>query len=221
MLDSITDQDTEPILDFIRIPPEAPGPYAPIVLRLDPIVRLTDDQIEALSSINEILRIERNAQGDFELQYLPPSIIGHISAVITARLGTWIREDGSGVGFGPTVGLTLPNGALRSPSASWILKSRMAELTEEQKRGFPPLSPDFAIELRSSSDRLTVMRRRMDEYMENGVRLGWLIDTIDYRVYVYRPDTPVETLERPESISGDPELPGFTLELEPIWEPWP
>ena len=221
MLDSITDQDTEPIMDFIRIPPEAPGPYAPIVLRLDPIVRLTDDQIEALSSINEILRIERNAQGDFELQYLRPSVIGHISAVITARLGTWIKEDGSGVGFGPTVGLTLPNGALRSPCASWILKSRLSELTEEQKHGFPPISPDFAIELRSSSDRLTVMRRKMDEYMENGVRLGWLIDTIDYRVYVYRPDTPVETLERPESISGDPELPGFTLELEPIWEPWP
>ena len=215
----MTAQGVEPILDFIRIPPEAPGPYAPVVLRLDPIVRLTDDQIEALSSLNEALRIERNAQGDLELQYLRPTVIGHLNAVVAARLGTWAEKDGSGTGLGSSVGLTLPNGALRSPAASWILKSRLTDLTEEQKRGFPPISPDFAIELRSSSDRLTVLRRKMDEYMENGVRLGWLIDTIDYRVYIYRPNTPVEILEVPESLSGEPELPGFTLDLKPIWEP--
>lgn len=216
----MTAQDVKPILDFIRIPPEAPGPYAPVVLRLDPIVRLTDDQIERLSSINEALRIERNPQGDFELQYLRPTVIGHLNAVITARLGNWAKKDSSGAALGPSVGWTLPNGALRSPSASWVLKSRLADLTEEQRRGFPPISPDFAIELRSDSDRLAVMRRKMDEYMENGVRLGWLIDTIDCRVYIYRPDTPIEILDAPESISGDPELPGFTLDLQPIWDPW-
>ena len=215
----MTAQDVESIMDFIRIPPEAPGPFAPVVLRLDPIVRLTDDQIEALSSINEALRIERNAQGDLELQYLRPTVIGHLNAVITASLGVWAKKDGSGVGFGSSVGLTLPNGALRSPSASWILKSRLVDLTEEQKRGFPPVSPDFAIELRSSSDRLTVLHRKMDEYVENGSRLGWLIDTMDYRVYIYRPNTPVEVLAAPDSLSGDPVLPGFILELIPIWEP--
>ena len=212
-------QDVEPILDIIRIPPEAPGPYAPVVLRLDPIVRLSDDQIEVLSSINEALRIERNAQGDLELQYLQPAVIAHLNAVIAASLGTWARQDGSGVGFGSSVGLTLPDGALRSPSASWILKSRLAGLTEDQRRGFPPISPDFAIELRSSSDRLTVLRRKMDEYMENGVRLAWLIDTIDCRAHIYRPGVQVEVLDRPDSLSGDPELPGFILNLIPVWEP--
>ena len=168
--------------------------------------------------MNEALRIERNPQGDLELQYLRPTIIGHLNAVIAACLGTWAKKDGSGAGFGSSVGFTLPNGALRSPAVSWILKSRLAELTEEQKRGFPPMSPDFAIELRSSADRLTVLRRKMDEYMENGLRLGWLIDTIDHCVYIYRPNSDVKTLEAPESISGDPELPGFTLDLKSIWE---
>ncbi len=215
----MTTQNVDPKRDFIRIPPEAPGPYAPVVLRLDPIVRLTDDQIEALSSVNEVLRIERNAQGDLELQYLRPTVIGHLNAVIAVDLVTWAKGDGSGEALGSSIGLTLPNGALRSPSASWILKSRLADLTEEQKNGFPPICPDFAIELRSSTDRLTVLQRKMDEYMENGVRLGWLIDTVDCRACIYRPNTPVEILERPETLSGDPELPGFTLDLHPIWEP--
>ena len=214
----MTTQDVAPKRDYIRIPPEAPGPYAPVVLRLDPIVRLTDGQIEALSSVNEALRIERNAQGDLEIQYLRPTIIGHLNAVIAVELATWAKADDSGKALGASIGWTLPNGALRSPSASWILKSRLAELTEEQKNGFPPISPDFAIELRSTSDRLTVLRRKMDEYIENGVRLGWLIDTVDYRVYRYRPNFPVEILENPENVSGDPELPGFVLDLKPVWE---
>lgn len=214
----MTANDVAPILDFIRIPPEAPGPYAPVVLRLNPILRLTDEQIEVLSSINEALRIERNAQGDLELQYLRPTVNGHMNAVIAVQLGTWAKQDGSGIGLGSSVGLTLPNGALRSPSASWILKSRLADLTEEQWCGFPPISPDFVMELRSSSDRLTVLRRKMDEYMDNGVRLGWLIDTMDCQVYIYRPGNPVEILEGPDTLSGDPELPGFVLDLQPIWK---
>ena len=215
----MTTQGVEPRQDFIRIPPEAPGPYVPIVLRLDPIVQLTDLQLEALSSVNEILRIERNAQGDLELQYLRPTITGHRNAKISTQLYFWAEKDGSGVAFGPNTGFTLPNGAVRAPDASWILKSRLAELTEEQRDGFPPISPDFVIELRSETDNLSVLRRKMDEYMANNVRLGWLIDTVDYRVYVYRPDTPAEILERPDSLSGEPELPGFTLNLQPIWEP--
>ena len=113
----------------------------------------------------------------------------------------------------------MPNGALRSPNASWTLNSRLAELTEEEWVGFPPISPDFVIELRSDTDNLSVLRRKMDEYMDNGVRLAWLMDTVDYLVYVYRPNTPVRILEHPESISGEPELPGFTLDLKQIWEP--
>ena len=215
----MTLQDAEPRQDFIRIPPEAPGAYVPIVLRLDPIVQLTDSQLAELSSVNEILRIERNAQGDLELQYLRPAVNSPRNIKISTRLYRWAEKDGSGAAFGFSVGFTLPNGALRAPDASWILNGRLAELTNEQKDGFPPISPDFVIELRSDTDNLSVLRRKMDEYIENGVRLGWLIDVVDYRVYVYRPGKSVEILEGPDSLSGEPVLPGFTLDLQPVWEP--
>ncbi len=217
----MTTQGVEPRQDFIRIPPEAPGPYVPIVLRLDPVVQLTDLQLEALSSVNEILRIERNAQGDLELQYLRPTMTGHRNAKISTQLYLWARKDGAGVAFGSNAGFTLPNGAIRAPDASWVLKSRLAELNEEQRQGFWHICPDFVIEIRSISDALDGLRRKMEEYIASGSRLGWLIDSIDgrQRVYVYRPGVEVEVLERPESLSGDPELPGFTLDLKPIWEP--
>ena len=215
----MTTRDVEPQQDFIRIPPEAPGAFVPIVLRLDPFVQLTDAQIEALSSVNEILRIERNAQGDLELQYLRPAISSPRSINICTQLYFWAKKDGTGLALGSSVGFILPNGALRAPDASWTLKSRLAELTPEEWAGFPPVSPDFVIELRSDTDNLPVVRRKIDEYMENGVRLAWLIDAVDYRIYVYRPNTPVEILGRPESISGEPELPGFVLDLKPVWEP--
>ena len=197
-------------------------PLGPIVLRLDPIVELTDDVLLKLSSLNDTLRLEKNAKG--ELEILPPANIttGNQNSNLTADLTIWTRGDGRGVAFDSNAGFTLPNGAVRSPDASWVLKSRLAELTdEEKKRGFAHISPDFVIELRSSSDTLAGIQRKMAEYMENGVRLGWLIDPLDplRRAYVYRPGVDVEILEGPESLSGEPELPGFTLNLQPIWEP--
>ena len=205
-----------------------PEPYGPIVLRLDPVVQLTDVQLAELSSLNDTLRIERNAQG--ELEILPPAfgITGRRNSRITARLDVWAEEDGSGDAFDSSAGFTLPNVAVRSPDASWILKTRLAELTDEEKRGFLPICPDFVIELRSHSDSLAAVRRKMEEYIENGARLGWLIDPLDprRRVYIYRPGadveipgSDVEILEGPESLSGEPELPGFTLNLKFIWEP--
>ena len=215
----MTTQSTEPRQDFIRIPPEAPGPFVPIVLRLGPFVQLTDSQLEALSSVNEILRIERNAQGDLELQYLRPTVSAYRSSKISTQLYHWAEQDGSGFALGSSVGFILPNGALRSPDASWTLKSRLAKLTPEEWAGFPPISPDFVLELRSHTDNPLVLSRKMDEYIENGVRLGFLIDVVDRFVYIHRPDTPVEILEHPESLSGEPVLPGFTLDLKPVWEP--
>ena len=198
-----------------------PEPYGPIVLRLAPAVRITGEQLEEICALNRDIRIERNAEGDLEL--MPPTlpVTGNQDASITARVVIWAEGDGRGVAFSSSAGFTLPNGALRSPDASWILKSRLAELTAEERRGFSRICPDFVIELRSSSDRLSVLRRKMEEYMENGVRLGWLIDPLDplRRVYVYRPGAEVEILERPETLSGEPELPGFTLDLKPVWEP--
>ena len=214
----VTTQSIKPRQDATQAQSE---PYGPIVLRLHPVAELTDDLLAALSSQNHALRLERNAQG--ELEILPPTqpVTGNQNWNINIELGLWARSDGSGVGFDSSTGFTLPNGAVRSPDASWILKTRLVELTEEQRQGFWPICPDFVIELKSSSDTLRGVQRKMEEYRENGVRLGWLIDSVDQRrrVYVYRPGSEVEMLEGPDSISGEPELPGFTLDLQPIWEP--
>ena len=193
----------------------------PIVLRLPSGVDLTDDVLQELSSLNDTLRLEKNAEG--ELEILAPANLptSRKNSRVTARLDNWAESDGQGEAFDSSGGFTLPNGAIRSPDACWILKDRLAELNEEQRQGFWRIAPDFVIELRSSSDTLRGLQRKMQEYIENGVRLGWLIDALDprRRVYVYRPGAAVEVLENPESVSGDPELAGFTLDLTPIWEP--
>ena len=198
-----------------------PEPYGPIVLRLAPAVRITSEQLEEICALNRDIRIERNAEGDLEL--MPPTlpVTGNQDANITADLAHWARAEGRGVAFSSSAGFTLPNGALRSPDASWILKSRLTELTAEERRGFSRICPDFVIELRSSSDRLSGLRRKIEEYIENGARLGWLIDPLDplRRVYVYRPNVSAEVLDRPETLSGEPELPGFKLDLKLVWEP--
>ena len=189
----------------------------PIVLRLSPVIEMTEEQFLAFCEINHEARIERTAEGQLEL--MPPaySDTGSKELDIAAELRSWARQDGSGVTFGPSAGFTLPNGAVRSPDASWIPKSRLAELTTEDKSGFAHICPDFVVELRSRSDRLSVLRAKMDEYMENGARLGWLLDPLDRRVYVYRPNSEVEILQNPETVSAEPELKGFTLSLEDVW----
>ena len=201
--------------------PVTPEPFGPIVLRLPPGVKLTEEQFLELCGLNGELRIEINARGELEL--LPPthSETSSRNMDISTDLNVWARGDGRGIAFESNAGFTLPNGALRSPDASWVLKSRLAELPESDRYKFAPLCPDFVIELRSSSDRLRDIQAKMEEYMEDGARLGWLIDPLDprRRVYIYRPGVPVDVLEAPETLSGDPELPGFVLELERIWEP--
>ena len=195
-------------------------PFGPIVLRLGSMGELTDDLLLELSSLNEALRLEKNAKG--ELEILPPahSPTGRKNSRVTARLDNWAESDERGEAYDSSAGFTLPNGAVRSPDASWILKTRLEELTQEQRQGFWRICPDFVIEIRSSSDTLRGLQRKMEEYIENGVRLGWLIDSLDQRrrVYVYRPGSEVEILEGPESLSGEPELPGFILDLQFIWE---
>ena len=160
----------------------------PIVLKLSPVIEMTDAEFLAFCEINHEARIERTAEG--ELEIMPPAgmYTGSKELDIAAQLRYWARRDGSGIAFGPSAGFTLPNGAVRAPDASWIPKSRLAELTTEDKSRFGHICPDFVVELRSRSDRLSVLRAKMDEYMENGARLGWLLDPLDRRVYVYRPE---------------------------------
>ena len=218
----MTTQGVKPRKDSGQADTALVKPLGPIVLRLDPIVELTDDVLLELSSANETLRLERNALG--ELEILPPTNItsSSQSSDVSTDLKVWARSNGRGAAFESSAGFTLPTGSIRSPDASWVLKSRLTELTEEQKRhGFPPIVPDFVVEVRTTSDTLAGAQRKMEEYMENGVTLGWLIDSVDpvRRVYVYRPGVETEVLEAPDSLSGEPELPGFVLELQPIWEP--
>ena len=127
------------------------------------------------------------------------------------------RKDGSGVAFDSSTVFKLPNGAKRSPDLSWIKNERWENLTKTEKKKFPPLCPDFVVELRSPSDALKNLQNKMLEYAENGASLGWLIDPLERKIYVYRPDAEVEILNNPKTISGEPLLEKFTLNLKKIW----
>ena len=188
-------------------------------IHLKPAIELTEDQFFALCQLNRDLRLERNAEGDIIV--MPPTggETGNRNAEITGQLVIWTKQDGIGAAFDSSTGFKLPNGADRSPDAAWVQKSRIAVLTQEEKQKFLPLCPDFVIELLSPSDELEEVKAKMDEYIENGARLGWLLEPRSRRVYVYRPGESVIVIENTGQISGEPELPGFVLNLREIWEP--
>lgn len=190
----------------------------PLVLHVRPVLDMTRDQFFEFCQLNRDLRIERTAEGDIVI--MPPTggETGARNARLVAQVIRWADLDGSGVVFGSSTGFDLPNGATRSPDVAWVKRSRLAELTPEEKQRFLPLCPDFVIELRSPSDRLSTLQEKMEEYVANGAQLGWLIDPVQRRVYVYRPGADVECLDNPAAVSGDPVLPGFVLRLEPVWE---
>ncbi len=191
----------------------------PLTIWLEPAICMTEEQFVEFCAQNSELRIERTEEGALEI--MPPTFIdtGNRNFEAVVDLGIWARQDGRGVGFDSSTGFTLPNGALRSPDAAWVLRSRLDALTEEGRMGFGHICPDFVIEIRSSSDRLSTLQAKMQEYIDNGARLGWLIDPIGRRAYVYRPGVAVEVLDMPQTLSGDPELAGFALDLGAIWEP--
>jgi Uma2 family endonuclease len=181
-------------------------------------VPYTAEQFQQLALLYPDLRMERTRDG--EIVILPPAFsdAGRQNSRITGELGQWVDLTKTGECFDSSAGFTLPNSAVRSPDTSWIEKSRWEALTRDQRtKEFALICPDFVVELRSTTDRLSVVQAKMREYRENGARLGWLIDPPSRRVEIYRPEHEVEVLPNPETISGDPELPGFVLELTPIW----
>jgi len=190
-----------------------------VVLRLPAGFELSDDEFFEICQANHELRMERTAKG--EIIVMPPTgwETGDRNSEINMQFRQWAKREGSGVATESSTGFKLPNGADRSPDAAWVRRGRLAQLTAEQKRKFLPLCPDFVVELLSPTDKLEDGKAKMEEYLANGAQLGWLIDPDERRVYVYRPNTPVEMLENPESVSGDPELPGFVLQLTEIWQP--
>lgn len=189
------------------------------LLHLRPVIDLSDDQLFELCQINQELWIERTAERDLVIMAPEGWESGNRSMTLGTLLTQWAWQDGTGVTSGSSAGFILPNGAMRAPDAAWVLRSRLASLTTEQKQKFLPLCPDFVVEIRSPSDRLSTVQAKMQEYLDNGARLGWLIDSANRVMYVYRPNQPVEPLENPTTISGEPVLPGFVLDLQRIWEP--
>jgi Uma2 family endonuclease len=189
----------------------------PLVVRMRPALDLSEDQFFELCQLNRDLRIERNAEG--ELLIMPPAggETGEREAEITWQLVSWAKRDGTGTAFSPSTGFRLPNTAVRAPDGAWMPRSRLEQIPAEQRRKFIPACPDFVLELRSPSDRLRDVQDKMQEYLANGARLGWLLDPEAHHVYIYRPDAPVERLDHPDTVSGDPVLPGFVLDLRAIW----
>lgn len=191
----------------------------PLTLHLAPVLRLSDDQLFELCRSNRDLRIEREASGDLILMTPAGFETSDSNSEINMQLRQWALRDGSGRAVESSAGFVLPNGAMRSPDAAWVDNRRLAALDPEQRKKFLPLCPDFVIELRSPSDPLRSLQTKMEEYLDNGARLGWLIDPVEGKVHVYRPGAEVEVLEKPGSVSADPELPGLELEMERIWNP--
>ena len=190
-----------------------------VVLRMPRGFALSDDEFFELCRANQELRMERTAEG--EIIIMPPTggETGNRNHALNGQLYIWTKQDTSGSAFDSSTGFKLPNRADRLPDAAWIRRERLAQLTAEQKRKFLPLCPDFVVELVLPTDKLADGKAKMEEYLANGAQLGWLIDPDERRVYVYRPHVPVEVLENPESVAGDPELPGFVLQLAEIWQP--
>ena len=179
-------------------------------------VGLTDDQFFRLCSDNRDLRIEMTAQKELIIMSPTKPETGRKNARITQRLANWAEQDGTGECFDSSTELTLPNGAKRSPDASWIPKSKWNQLSEEEKNKFSEICPDFVIELRSPSDRLINVEAKMEEYVANGSKLGWLLDPIANRATIYRPGQAPERIGNPTILSGDPILPGFKFNFKEI-----
>ncbi len=180
--------------------------------------KFTDEELYRIDADNENFRIETNANGDLEIMPPPFPDTSLKNIELDFQLMLWSKKNKTGVCFESSAKFTLPNGAKRMPEAAWILKERWFALSEiERTRKFTRIAPDFVIELRSVSDRLPILQKKMREYIENGVRLGWLIDPLKKRVHIYRADKTVEILENPANVSGEDILQGFELDLMEIW----
>jgi Uma2 family endonuclease len=179
-------------------------------------INLTDEQFFQLCQNNRDLRFERTATG--KLIIMPPTggTTSDRNAELTYQLRAWSRQNNLGKSFDSSGGFKLPNGADRSPDASWVAIERWNALTPEQQEKFVPFCPDFVVELRSKSDVFSKVQAKMQEYIDNGAKLGWLIDPQRKIVEIYRPNREVQILRSPSTLSGEDVLPGFVLDLSEI-----
>ncbi|HEX8162641.1 MAG TPA: Uma2 family endonuclease [Pyrinomonadaceae bacterium] len=199
--------------------PSDDASVGPIVLRFAPVLKKMSEQefFDFCQRQGDDVRLELTSEGDLLITSPTGGQTGIRSSKLMVRLGSWAEQDGTGQYFDSSTGFTLPSGAMRSPDFAWVTNERWEALTEKQRGRFAPLCPDFVVELRSRTDSLKALRRKMEEYVSNGARLGWLIDPSGRKVYVYRPQAEAEELSDPQSVSGEPVLRGLSLDLKEIW----
>ncbi len=191
---------------------------ASIVLNFQEILKkLNDEDFEDFCRQNPDLKIELTKEG--ELIVMPPTggRTGYRNFSLIVEFGKWSEKDGTGVGFDSSTVFVLPSGAKRSPDLAWVSNERWNSLSNEEQEKFPPLCPDFVVELRSRTDLLFTLQEKMREYVENGAQLGWLIDPSEKKVYVYRQGVEAEILDHPSKVSGEPLLKEFVLNAGKLW----
>jgi len=195
----------------------APLLEEPLVVHTRPAIEMDDEQFFQFCQLNRDLQIERSAEGDILIMTPEAGSSGRGSMRVGALFDQWADRDGTGQVFGSSTGFMLPNGAVRSPDVAWVRNERIEALADQEWHRFLPLCPDFVLELRSPSDSVRRLRKKMEEYRDNGAQLGWLLDPAARRVEVYRPGAEVVIMENPTALSGEPLLKGFVLDVPQIW----
>ena len=185
-----------------------------IVLNLEPITSLTREQFYQLCIRNPELQLERNPQGELIIMSPVGGESGNKEANLIIDIGNWNRQTKLGKVFSSSTIFSLPKGGERSPDVAYVSLERWENLTQEERDGFPPMCPDFVIELRSKSDRLKPLQEKMQEYLDSGLRLGWLINPQQKQVEIYRPQTSVEIVNMPVILSGENVLPELNITLD-------
>lgn len=187
------------------------------MLQFPSTIELSEEQFAQLAAVNRDVRLELTAKG--ELVIMPPTggETGNWNLDLSGQIWLWNRQNQLGKTFDSSTGFRLPNGAVRSPDAAWVSLARWEALNKDERKKFLPLCPDFALELMSENDELKDTQAKMQEYLDNGLRLGWLINPKTQTVEIYRPDREVELLQSPIILFGEGVLPGFILDLQAIW----
>ncbi|MBF2056237.1 MAG: Uma2 family endonuclease [Cyanobacterium sp. T60_A2020_053] len=183
-------------------------------LNLQSITALTKENFYQLCLNNPDLNLETNPQGELIITSPVGAESGKKEANLIFKVSIWNEQKKLGEVFSSSTIFSLPNGGNRSPDVAWVSSEKWEKLTEKEKEGFAPICPDFVIELRSKTDRLKVLQAKMQEYLEAGLRLGWLINPQDKTVEIYRPNQPVEVAKMPINLSGENILPQLNIEID-------
>ena len=190
-----------------------------VVVHFEPSkLRMNKEEFFQFCQLNPELRIERTSEGDIIVMAPTGGKTGRQNAKLIARVTNWAEQDGTGQVFDSSTVFSLPNGGDRSPDVSWVRNERWNALSPREQEQFPPLCPDFVVELRSRTDSLKSLKAKMEEYIANGAQLGWLIDPLERKVHVYRVGITAEILNDPETVSGETLLNGFVLEVRSLWD---